>query len=143
MLLPQPQQTMLVQPLLVLGLLLLLLGERPALAQEELVSDGDFATHAGRVTAGQFMVDFPGVKTTALALLPGSSPVAITAAANTWGSSGWYRVSFFAHALHGYADLPIVVDVLDAGLRAGLRRVPRAHGGRRPPSQNTAWAVRL
>jgi hypothetical protein len=121
MLLPQPQQTMLLQPLLVLGLLLLLLGERPALAQEELFADGDFATHAGRVTAGQFMVEFPGVKTTALALLPGSSPVAITAAANTWGSSGWYRVSFFAHALHGYADLPIVVDVLDAG---GARLAP-------------------
>ncbi len=86
---------------------------RSALAQE-LVSDGDFATHANKVTAGQYMSEFPGTKTTALAVLPGSSAVAIVSDAAVKSSVGWYRVKFFAHALHGYANVPVTVDVLDA-----------------------------
>ncbi len=94
--------------------LLVLVGllRRSALAQE-LVSDGDFATHPNRVTAGQYMSEFPGFKTTAMAVLPGSSAVSIVSDAAIKSSAGWYRVKFFAHALHGYTNV-LTVDVLDA-----------------------------
>ena len=84
-----------------------------ALAQE-LVRDGDFATHERKVTAGQYMSEFPGFKTTALAVLPGSSAVSIVSDQAVKTSVGWYRVKFFAHALHGYANVPVTLEVLDA-----------------------------
>eukprot|EP01044_Picomonas_judraskeda_P022541 COSAG03_NODE_5647_length_1203_cov_1.068841_1_plen_279_part_00 len=96
-----------------LWLALLVLGAPPQQAQE-LVRDGDFATHSNKVTAGQYMSEFPGFKNTALAVFPGSSPIVVLSDAAVKASRGWYRVRFFAHALHGYGAVPLTVDVLGA-----------------------------
>lgn len=95
---------------MLLALVLLLLAG--GVAAQELVSDGDFASHPDRVTTGAFMTAFPGAKTTALAILPSGGPASVVAASGTRTTSGWYRVQFFAHALHGYGNLPVIVDVL-------------------------------
>jgi hypothetical protein len=86
-----------------------------AAQSQELISDGDFASHPRRVTAGAFMVEFPGSKTTALAVLPTDSAATVVGASGTRSTIGWYRVQLFAHALHGYGDLPLIVDVLGSG----------------------------
>lgn len=99
---------------------LLLMGQVPQLGGQELVADGEFAAHPRKVTQGSFMADFPGFTTTALAVLPGDSAVSVLSAANAQSQSGWYRVQFFAHALHGYST-SLTVDVLDDG---GTRLAP-------------------
>ena len=111
-----------------LWLALLVLGAPPQQAQE-LVRDGDFATHSNKVTAGQYMSEFPGFKNTALAVFPGSSPIVVLSDAAVKTSRGWYRVRFFAHALHGYGE-----HVPKARRRRGLLRLrpvqlrPGRHG---------------
>ena len=94
--------------------MLLLLGH-PATSQrrvtQELVEDGDFREHPRRVS-GESLFDFPGSKDSGLSVQAGSSAVSIRSAAVTNPSGGWYRVQFFAHALPGYGDLPVIVDVV-------------------------------
>lgn len=94
---------------------------------EELVSNGDFGPGVSSVDPGSTgtysgisgadMMPFPGTKTTALRLMPGSAAVTITAANRAHTKVGWYRVQFFVYvhpAYRGSTASAFTIDVVDS-----------------------------
>lgn len=95
---------------------------------EELVRNGDFdpdqTLHVdGSGSSGTYggitgidVAPFPGDKTTALQMLPGSV-VTITGESKHHDKVGWYKVQFFVHVHHSYSgetSSAFSVDILDS-----------------------------